>query len=351
MKIIIIGGGWYGCHIATILKSAHDITIIEQHNDIFINSSYYNQNRLHLGFHYCRDYNTRKLCQNNYNRFLKTYADCVDNIDDNYYAIADNSTIDFQTFSHIYEFEKHEFEIHNNINFANVHNKLILTKEKVINSDKIVAHFKTQLSDINLILNTKVSKYIKQNDEIIVYGNNAQYACDLLIDCTYNQLELSKKSYTYELTLSLIYQKFLNVNFGALTIVDGKFNSLYPRDIGAGIYTLTDVEFTPIMVSNNYADVNSYIPDIEEIAEIRGKMVAKMNHYYPLFEENFEYKSYFLSKKTKMLSKTDSRDITIEEIEPNVISVNCGKIYGIFEFEDYMLKYLELNQNQISSNF
>ena len=54
----------------------------------------------------------------------------------------------------------------------------------------------------------------------------------------------------------------------------------------------------------------------------------------------FKYKGYFLSNKTKLLSKSDSRDINIEEIEKNVITVNCGKIYGIFEFEDYMLKYL-----------
>ena len=248
--------------------------------------------------------------------------------------------MDFQTFSNIYEFEKNEFEIHNNTKFTNIHSKLILTKEKVINSDKIRNYFKKELSSINLILNTKVSKYIKQNDKIIVYGKN-QYTCDLLLDCTYNQLELSKKSYIYELTISLIYQKLnVDTDFGALTIMDGKFNSLYPRDINANIYTLTDVEFTPIIRSKKYSDINSYIPDETEICKIREKMVAKMNHFYPLFETDFEYKSYFLSKKTKMLSQTDSRDITIEEIEKNVISVNCGKIYGIFEFEDYILNYL-----------
>ena len=45
--------------------------------------------------------------------------------------------------------------------------------------------------------------------------------------------------------------------------------------------------------------------------------------------------------KTKLLSNSDSRDITIEELEKNVITVNCGKIYGIFEFEKYIKKYID----------
>ena len=28
--IIIIGGGWYGCHIANILKKKYNVTIIEK---------------------------------------------------------------------------------------------------------------------------------------------------------------------------------------------------------------------------------------------------------------------------------------------------------------------------------
>ena len=83
-KIIIIGGGWYGCHSAMLLKDKFDIILIEQKNDIFKNSSYYNQNRLHLGFHYPRNYNTRNLCNKYYSQFIEKYGFCIDNIDKNY---------------------------------------------------------------------------------------------------------------------------------------------------------------------------------------------------------------------------------------------------------------------------
>ena len=82
--IIIIGAGWYGCHIANKLQDKYKILIIDKSDDIFNGSSYYNQNRLHLGYHYCRDYSTRNLCQNYYDKFKNDYSECIDEIDDNY---------------------------------------------------------------------------------------------------------------------------------------------------------------------------------------------------------------------------------------------------------------------------
>jgi L-2-hydroxyglutarate oxidase LhgO len=97
-KIIIIGSGWYGCSAYMELKDRHNVIIIEQCKNIFEGSSYYNQNRLHLGYHYCRDYATRTLCKENYDIFLARYKDLVCDIEDNYYAIADKSILDFQTY-------------------------------------------------------------------------------------------------------------------------------------------------------------------------------------------------------------------------------------------------------------
>ena len=35
-KIAVIGGGWYGCHIACALRLAgHDVTLFEIHERIF----------------------------------------------------------------------------------------------------------------------------------------------------------------------------------------------------------------------------------------------------------------------------------------------------------------------------
>jgi hypothetical protein len=350
--IVIIGGGWYGCHIAKVLQDRYNVILIEKQVDIFDNSSYYNQNRLHLGYHYCRDFNTRSMCKDNFDRFSREYPECIDVIDRNYYLISKNSILDYQTYVNIYKGEGFDFDETPNIGFSNVSGNMISTGEQVIHSEKSKMYFKDHLKNTRIHKNTEFEGYSKDADgKILVkckktsdYGSYMrEFTCDLLLDCTYNQLELSKKNYKYELTISLLYKKLNDdPGFGAITVMDGKFFSLYPRDISQNIYTLTDVEFTPIISSNRVAGVDRYEVSEEEIEDARQNMETKVNGYYPNFLEDFEYISHFLSKKTKMLSASDSRDITIEEVEKGVITVNCGKIYGIFEFEDYVLEYINV---------
>jgi hypothetical protein len=343
--IIIIGTGWYGCHIATILKQYPNkfrITMIDSKNDIFDNSSYYNQNRLHYGYHYSRNYNTRELCKNNYTTFCNKYNFCIDYIKNNYYLISNNSIIDYKTYTHIYEHENYLFNIKPNTLFTNIDGDIINVNEHVINSDRIKNYFNASLNDINIIYNTKITKYIKQaNNTINIYDSNGlSYNCDILLDCTYNQLGLSKKPYTYELTISLVFEQIKDTEFDAITIMDGKFSSLYPRDINNKLFTLTDVEYTPLISSTNYNDIEIFNVTDGLIDDIKTKMCDKFIIYYPEFLTYFKYNTYFLSKKTKVLSNSDSRNIVIDKIDDNVISVNCGKIYGIFEYEKYILEYL-----------
>lgn len=342
--IVIIGSGWYGCHIAKLLQKDYNVTIIEQKSKIFDNSSYYNQNRLHLGFHYSRDYNTRSLCKNNYEKFKKYYGDCIDDISNNYYMISKDSLLDYQTYENIYKYEGFDFNILENDKFDNIYNKILITDEKVINSDKVKTHFNESLKNVKIIFNTRVEGYHKIDDKIIIETDrNIDISCDLLLDCTYNQLGWSKLNYKYELTISLLYKKIGDSDIGALTVMDGKFWSLYPREIKQNIYTLTDVEFTPAILSTDYNVINNSSLTDEMIVSIRSNMENKVNSYYKDFLKEFEYESYFLSKKTKKISSSDSRDITIEEIEKNVITVNCGKIYGIFDYEDYIINYIGLD--------
>jgi hypothetical protein len=66
-------------------------------------------------------------------------------------------------------------------------------------------------------------------------------------------------------------------------------------------------------------------------------MIDKVKIYYDVFENYFEYTGYFISNKTKLISKSDSRECNIAQID-DVITVNCGKITGIFDMEDYFKK-------------
>ena len=102
-KIAIIGAGWYGCHLAlSLYKAGHDVALLEQSKDIFSGASFYNQNRLHLGFHYPRSYITRIQSKRGYRLFVKKYPDLLRPINMNVYCISSTeSIIDFRTYCDI----------------------------------------------------------------------------------------------------------------------------------------------------------------------------------------------------------------------------------------------------------
>lgn len=336
-NVIIIGAGWYGLYTALLLQDKYNVIILEKQDDIFENSSNYNQNRLHLGYHYPRCDKTRSLCLKGYQKFIDKFRNVVDFIDNNYYCISNDSTIDFNTYKQIFNLPvyRHTF-IKNNI-FSNIDGDIINTQEKIINSQKSKAYFKKKIK-CELKFNYVVDN-IRQVDNKVIINNELE--CDLLFDCTYNQLNLSKKKYVYENTISLLYERInFDDNYDSITIMDGEFCSLFPRDIDKKIYTLTHVKYTPFQKANNVVELNNYI-DEETVNKIKDNMVNSAKKYIPSFANKFVYKSYFTSYKCKLVSNNDSRNCIIEK-ENNIISVNCGKIIGIFELEEFIKEELDM---------
>lgn len=343
-KIVIIGGGWYGLHIYKLLKDKYSITILEKKKDIFDNSSNYNQNRLHLGYHYPRNKKTRKMCIEGYSKFINDYRDVVDFIDTNYYVVAKKSLIDFETFKDIFIDDSFKHSFVKNDFLTNIDGDIFCTQEKIINSDRAKEYFKNLLieNNANIKFNYNVTSITSLNNKILV---NNELECDYLFDCTYNQLNLSQKDYIYELTISLLYEKKNDFNdFEALTVMDGDFFSIYPRAIDKKLYTLTHVKYTPIIKSDNPETILNYNLKSRKVNEIRLLMENAVKDIFPDFDRNFKYKSYFTSYKCKINSVSDSRECIIEPSleNNNVISINCGKIIGIYNVENYIKNVLKL---------
>ena len=325
MNIAIIGGGWVGCHLALKLKDNHYVTIFEKNNKLFQETSYNNQNRLHLGFHYSRNYKTRELCRNTYNKFISDYGFCLSEVDKNCYCVPnDTSIIDYNTYLKIFDdFEFDEISL----NLENVEG-CINTNEKYINF-KLCSDF----------FNEKLKDFVK--NELITKEkiNELSNKYDLVVDATNNQLHnLSDKNY-YELTICLLYQKIDDTDFNSLTMVDGDLFSIYPYY--DDLYTLTDVEHTPIEV---FSEINTLIKysseiDYNVISDKIKLFEEKVLLYYPEFKNKFKYHSYFLSTKSKIINQSSSRYPVISK-SGNVINCFTGKIQGIYIIEDYINKII-----------
>jgi hypothetical protein len=338
-KIVIIGTGWYGLYTALLLQDNYDVIILEKNKEIFNNSSYYNQNRLHLGYHYPRSYNTRELCINGYNKFIDKFRDLVDFLDSNYYCISKKSSIDFNTYKQIYNLPiyKHTF-LPNNL-FNNIDGDIINTQEKIINPEKSKKYFENNIK-CKITFEYFVNDVKQINNKVII---NNDIECDLLFDCTYNQLNLSNKKYKYENTISFIYERIsFNDCYDSLTIMDGHFFSLFPRDINKKLYSLTHVLHTPYECDNELKNLTTQITEIQAM-QINSKIINDVLEYIPNFNKIYKFRSFFTSYKCKEINNNDGRNCIIEK-NSNIISVNCGKITGIFDLESYIVNELELIQ-------
>lgn len=327
MKIAIIGGGWVGCHLASKLLTDNEISIYEKNSKLFLETSFNNQNRLHLGYHYPRSSKTRDLCKNTFDRFIDDYSFLTKQLDNNWYAVvSDKSIIDFGTFSQIFNTYKHD-SIHK-YNLTNIEG-CINVLERQIDFQGAHEYFNNNLSNFH------IKKQITKEE---LQKLSKRY--DFVIDCTNNYLTNLREDCFYELTVSYLYKKIKETEFDALTLVDGSFFSIYPyKD---NLYTLTDVEYTPVKRFEKIKKLEKYREDIDGshfFFKNRDKIVNKVERYFADFNKHFEYYSYFLSVKSKIKSGSDNR-APIITTDKNIIHCFTGKIQGIYLIEDFVSKYI-----------
>jgi len=327
-RVAIIGSGWYGCHLAlSLAKRGLIVDLYDKDDKIFNGASRFNQNRLHEGYHYPRDYETRRQSKVGFDYFLKTYPALVEKIEENIYAVArKNSLIDFETYKTIMlsnnlSFEEKNFDFLNRDLVAGS----IITNEMLIRNDLAGDYFAQALASagVNVYLNRSISKDQFLAKEI----NGVSY--NFVVNTSWGALEtglLTKYEVYFEPCIYFYYSPYepRYDNF-ALTLMDGALFSLYP--FSNGLYTLTSVEHTPISKTNSYDTAIHAIQDVCEafIKKRRELFEGQCVEYFPEFLEKFSYEGFQLSIKTKINSASDSRYCIVES-ENGCIDVFSGKI-------------------------
>ena len=100
--VLVVGGGFYGCSLATHLaRQGARVTVLEARADLLGGASYFNQARVHGGYHYPRSLRTAGRSQASYESFTARYASCV--VDDFLcvYAVARGSLTNARKFRRV----------------------------------------------------------------------------------------------------------------------------------------------------------------------------------------------------------------------------------------------------------
>lgn len=327
--IHIIGSGWYGCHIAqSLIDKGYPVEIWEKGNFIFCGASSKNQNRLHQGFHYPRSFKTRLQSKEGFDLFMSQYGHLTEDINNNFYALANQSFIDKGTYLSIFSYEDYEYEVVNidNSNFSNI-DLLIKTKERLIRHDLATSYW----SGKNLPINFNSEVYY-HNDLFLTSGTKISTKKDLIIDCSWGEL-INNNGFFEQYFVTYIIKIHDEFCFDAFTLMDGNFFSIFPYgNQEDGLFTLTHVKHGITKIPT--------MTEHERLA-IYSRILLDVKKYLNI--ENIELVDSFISRKLKPLSLSDSREVSIEiNDKRNFVRVYSGKIDTIFHAMDYLISELNL---------
>lgn len=320
MKIAVIGGGWYGCHIALcLIEQGQEVRLFEKQNELFEGSSGNTIGRVHRGYHYPRSFKTLNEIQLVLEKFSSKYKDFIFETSHNLYAIPNNySLIDWGCFTNTLSFNKLKINEQNpdDYNLKNLEG-IGSVDESFINLKKVKQFFENKLAHI-CTKNTLITHTELNNLQI------GKEKFDWIINCTFNELELvenqetvSHESYLFEL------KRAKKTKWDSLTLMDGNFFSITPQDESLEMFYLYDVESQSAFLHKK----GSY----EHI--FHNYVLPKINGYYPDFLNHFELKGFKLAQKKVSSSFAAERTLKIVH-NNNIISVFPSKISSVCLAED-----------------
>lgn len=323
MKIRVLGGGWYGCHLAAALMKHHKVELHEAAPMLFAGASGANPARLHDGFHYPRSWATRAACRANRAQFMEHYGHLTRGVPINIYAVAaDDSLVDFQNYCQSLANEVEFLTVDaREFGLTNVEGA-VQTGERHILINKAREHFSAELKDI------------------AVYGQPAGHtddpAWDLTLDCTFCANDAERIA-RFEPCLMVLMEGPSHI---AVTIMDGPFGSLYPWDEEQNLCSLTSALLTPLSKEcRSYSDAKAILKawPLSDLMDRARAMVEQMSLFWPLINE-YKIMDIRLSVRAMPRSGADARLVDIVRTGERTLRIRAGKIDAVFRAEELVRK-------------
>jgi hypothetical protein len=319
MKVRVLGGGWFGCHIAkTLIGEGHDVELHEKADRLFSGASGSNPARLHVGFHYPRSHATRAACQAHQAEFLQTYGALTRAIPVNLYAVAaHDSLVDFGTYTRVLRGEVEFLEAYAPAEFGlqNVEGA-VLTGERHIVIDEARAYFERCLGD-----------RVRYRTSALMVDDRRW---DLTVDCTFCALD-GENVDRYEPCVMALLE---GPPDKAVTIMDGPFGSVYPWNPALGLSSLTSASLTPFRKDcRTWREADALLDELSEVevAKRAEAMLEQMAHFWPEVRDRYRIIGHRLSIRAMPRSAADTRLPDVIRVGVRAVRVRAGKIDAVFE--------------------
>lgn len=345
MRIAIIGAGFFGHHIAATVAAQYPsstVEIFEMAHAPLLGAGTLNQCRLHLGFHYPRSGYTIYQSVINYDRFLETYAEFLNPVENNFYAIHRHGMSTAEQYLAVMD------------SFSLPYERMEVPRGLFLRPDDITLLLRVPEKSIDVrLVRTMLSERFSGTlhlgitiDEIdptagrLFSGTNQYGPFDYVINATYVNPNLglpdSKRfGLKHELTALVLAKTSLPATT-AVTIMDGPFVSVYPAY--GGLHTLSSVAHTPIRRYPDVAELLADYPGREALA-VQERVSERIgDHVQEHLSLTYSVKEVWVTAKTKLA--TDKGDSRVTEVRRHdrLLTVLCGKLDAVFGASDTILK-------------
>ena len=349
LKIVVVGGGFYGLWISTQLSNSKtEVTVIEKNSELMGEASMINQARVHNGHHYPRSYSTFASSNRNYDRFLKEFSSTIDECHDPIYLISDKSKVDkmkFERLCNIFQVKLQDIPIR----LADIYKLRYITKgwkvnESYFNSRSLKQQMLNQLdlNGVKIIKNSEVIS-IEENHNIVKIlrvenGQMISESFNAAVISTYGNIEMLKGGVNMNLPrLNYQVSEIVNVrvpdyfNGSSITVIDGPFWSLTPWP-AFGNFALSHVRYTPLANFKTHVEAKQFMEQNIDYSNFN-LMKKDLIKYHKIFDKITKIKSYLAIKCLLPKSESnDSRPILYKFNEKgNILLTIGGKIDNIFD--------------------
>jgi glycine/D-amino acid oxidase-like deaminating enzyme len=340
--LVVVGGGFYGSSLASHLaRNGARTTLLEARADLHGGASYFNQARVHGGYHYPRSLRTAGRSQASYTSFVERYRSCV--VDDFLciYAVARGSLTNARKFQRMCNYIGAPL-IETPASVARLFNRSVIeaswvARESVFDAVRLRELMRQELDDagVTVRLGAPVAA-VEETDEgaFVTLENGEVIAADRVLVCTYGEgIDVLPEGVGYSglhcepCEMALVDLPDPLVDKG-ITVMDGPYFSLMPFP-STPHHTLSHVRYTPHGSYPSYA---------QAAAALRGGLVTRADHmirdsarYVPALAEAVHRESIWGIKTVPARrDRDDARPIVLRRSDGGrVLSLLGSKIDNI----------------------
>ena len=357
VNAVVIGGGFYGCAIASYLvtrKRLNSVLLVERGPGLFEHASYHNQARVHNGYHYPRSFTTAYRSRLNLPRFVQDWPSAITRDFQKLYAIARrNSKVTARQFVRFCgsigaSVEPADLGMRQLFSGRLIED-VFVTQEFAFDATKLAAQAREELerNGVELLFGTTATGVTSGPGgplhlELQTADGRVQTVpCRYLFNCAYSGLNQlggafapTRTRLKHEITEMALLQVPPALKGVGITVMDGPFFSMMPFP-ARGLHTLSHVRYTPHMRWSDEPGIDPYQRLTEYPKDSRVDwMMRDACRYLPALEEAKFVESMFEVKTILMKNEgDDGRPVLFEAHAglPGCYSILGGKIDNAYD--------------------